>query len=183
MSTHQTTVSQMCRTLAHSTRLQLLWNVFEDTELCVRDLSLRTGISEANASIQLRALAAKELITPKRGKLKVFYKPIGRPETLCAKTLLPALRNCHDNKMSFEAIIHEATAFTHERRIQIARCLAVSDETFTSLLNKTGMTIPALNRHLKKLSDRNVIEKQGKVYQLLQPDSMLARCLLKLAVH
>ena len=183
MSTHQIAVSQMCRTLAHSTRLQLLWSVFEEEELCVRDLAIYTGISEPNASNQLRALAAKELIIRKRGKLKVFYKPIGRPETLCAKTLLSALRRCHDDEVSFETIIHEVTAFTHDRRIQIVRCLAVSDESFDSLLNKTGMNTSPLNRHLKKLLKRGVIQKQGKVFQLRQPDSMLARCLLKLAVH
>jgi len=157
--------------------------VFEDEKLCVRDLARQTGISEPNASNQLRALAAKELITSQRGKLKVFYAPVDRPETLCAKTLLPALRKCQENGVSFETVIHEATAFTHDRRIQIVRCLAASDESFTSLLKKTGMTISPLNRHLKKLSNRNVIQKQGKAYLLLQPNSMLARYLLELAVH
>ena len=183
MNTHQIIVSQMCRVLAHSTRLQLLWAVFEDEKLCVRDLARQTGISESNASNQLRALAAKELITSQRGKLKVFYAPVDRPETLCAKTLLPELRKCQKNGVSFKTVIREATAFTHDRRIQIVRCLAASDEPFTSLLEKTGMTTSPLNRHLKKLSNRNFIQKQGKVYHLRQPDSMLARRLLKLAIH
>ncbi|MBC8207448.1 MAG: winged helix-turn-helix transcriptional regulator [Kiritimatiellales bacterium] len=136
MRTPQTAASQMCRTLAHSTRLQLLWNVFEDEELCVREVAIYTGISEPNASNQLRELAAKELIIRKRGKLKVFYKPTGRPEPLFVKTLIPVLKRCHDDEVSFETIIHDATAFTHDRRIQIARCLAASDEAVDSLLKK-----------------------------------------------
>ena len=183
MSTHQTAVCQVCRTLAHSTRLQLLWDVLNEQELCVRELALQAGISDPNASNQLQALAAKELIVPKRGKLKVFYKPNNRPKALCAKNLLPALKNCQNHDVSFETVIREATAYTHERRIQIVRCLAASDESFDSLLKKTGMKIPSLNRHLKKLIDRNVIQKEGKVYQLRQPDSMLAQCLLELATH
>lgn len=183
MITHQTAVSQICRTIAHSTRLQLLWNVFEDDERCVRDLALQAGISEPNASNQLQALKAKELIIPKRGKRKVFYEPNCQPKNLCAKTLFPALRKYQENGISFETVIREATAFTHERRIQIVRCLAVSDEPFDSLLSKTGMSTPALNRHLKKLIDRNVIQKEGKVYKLCQPASVMARCLLELAAH
>ncbi len=183
MSTHQTAITRICRTLAHSTRLQLLWAIFEDGDLCVRDLALQTGISAPNASNQLQALSEKELIIPTRDKLKIFYQPVKRPETLCAKALLPALKDCQDNDVSFKKIIHEATAFTHERRIQVVRCLAASDETFGSLIKKTGMTTPSLNRHLKKLFDRKVVQKQGKVYQLQQPGSMLARCLLKLAVQ
>lgn len=183
MSTHQIAVSQICRTIAHPTRLQLLWDVFEEEELCVRDLALRTETSSPNASNQLQALAAKELITPKRGKLKVVYTPTVQPQTLCAKTLLPALWNCWNNKIEFKTIIHEATSFTHERRIQIVRCLAVSNETFDSLLKKTGMTTPALNRHLKKLSDRNIIQKQSKTYQLRRPNSLLTKCLLELTIQ
>jgi len=183
MNTHQTAVTQICRTIAQSTRLQLLWHVFTDKELCVRDLALQAGISEPNASNQLQALADKELIIPKRGKLKVIYKPVPQPETLCAKILLPALKECQNKKVSFRTVIHEATAFTHERRIQIVRCLAVSDEPVDSLIKKTGMTTSSLSRHLKKLLDRDFIQKQGKVYQLQQPDSVLAQCLLELAVQ
>jgi len=183
MSTHQTAICQICRTLAHPTRLQLLWDVFKEEERCVRDLALQSEISEPNASNQLKALASQELIIPKRGKLKVFYKPAGRPKTLCAKILLPALRQCQENGVSFETVIHMATAFTHERRIQIVRCLKAADETFDSLLNKTGMTTPSLNRHLKKLLDRNVIQKKRKVYQIRNPDFILSQSLLDLASH
>jgi len=183
MNTHQTAVTQICRTIAQSTRLQLLWSVFEDEELCVQDLALQAGISAPNASNQLQALADKELITPKRGKLKVIYKPVLRPETFCAKILLPALKECQNKKVSFQTVIRKATAFTNERRIQIVRCLAVSDESFNSLIKKTGMTTSSLSRHLKKLLNRNFIQKKGKVYQLRQPNSILAHGLLKLAVQ
>lgn len=183
MKTYQKEVSQVCRTIAHKTRLQLLWNVFEDRQFCVRDLALRTGISEPNASNQLAALAAKELIEPKRGKLTVVYRPVSQPKNICARLLLPTLQICVENKVAFDLIIHAATAFTHERRIQIVRCLAAADEPFDSLLKKTGMTTPALNRHLKKLLDRDVIQKSDKIYQIRQPGTGLSRCLLEIATQ
>ncbi len=183
MSTHQTAVSRICRTIANTTRLQLLWGIFDEEELCVRELALRAGISASNASNQLQELAAKEFIIPKRGKQKVFYKPCPLPDTTCARALLPALRICHDHSIAFQTILTQATAFTHERRIQIVRCLTVSEETFDSLLNKTGMTPPALNRHLRKLIRRRVIVKQDRIYQMQRPKSDLARCLLTLATQ
>jgi DNA-binding transcriptional ArsR family regulator len=183
MKTHQKYVSQICRTIAHTTRLKLLWDIFEDRKLCVRDLANRTGISEPNASNQLKALAAKELIEAKRGKLMVFYRPSSQPENPYAQRLLPTLHSCKENKVPFEAIIHAATAFTHERRIQIVSCLAAADESFDSLLKKTGMTTPALNRHLKKLIDRDIIHKSGRIYKIRQPGSSLARCLLGIATQ
>jgi predicted transcriptional regulator len=61
--------------------------------------------------------------------------------------------------------------------------LSASDESFDSLLKKTGMTAPALNRHLKKLHDRRIIQKTGKIYQIRQPNSGLSRCLLEIAIQ
>jgi len=180
MSTYQTEFSLICRTIANTTRLQLLWEVFNGEELSVQDLAIQAGTSKQNASNQLRALAAKEFIRPYRGKREVFYKP-ARPSAECVRQLLPILRKCHAQSLPSQAIIHQATAFTHERRIQIVRCLTASDETFESLLKRTGMTAPSQSRHLRKLLRRNVIHKQNKAYQLSHPDSKLAQCLLKLA--
>ena len=180
MNTYQTELSLLCRVIANKTRLQLLWKVFQEEELSVQDLAIQTGTSEQNASNQLRILAAKELIHPYRRNREVFYKP-ARPSTERVRILLPVLKTCHAQEISFQVIVHQATAFTHERRIQIARCLVASDETFESLLKKTGMTTPSQNRHLRKLLRRNVIRKQSKAYQLCEPDSKLSQCLLKLA--
>jgi DNA-binding transcriptional ArsR family regulator len=113
----------------------------------------------------------------------VVYHPASQPKNLCARLLLPTLQSCKENTVSFDVIIHAATAFTHERRIQVVRCLAAADQPFDSLLEKTGMTMPALNRHLKKLLDRNIIKKSGRIYQMRQPGSGLSRCLLEIATQ
>jgi len=180
MSTYQTEFSLTCRVIANATRLKLLWEIFQGEKLSVQNLAIQTGTSEQNASNQLRTLAAKELIYPCREKREVFYKP-AKPSTELARVLLPVLIKCHAQNLSFQTIIHQATAFTHERRIQIVRCLAVSDECFDSLLKKTGMTIPAQNRHLRKLLQRNIIRNKNMTYQLCEPSSKLSQCLLGLA--
>ena len=181
MSTHQTIFCHFCRVIASQTRLQLLWEIFRDQEQCVQDLAIRTGISESNVSNQLQILAEKGLIAPKREKQKAFYRPATQNSSEYAKNILPALKKCHAQEVPHRQIIQHATAFTHERRIQIVRCLVRSEETFESLLKKTGMTVPALNRHLRKLLQRNVIQKNLRAYQLVNPRDRLARHLLKLA--
>lgn len=183
MSTHQTNLAQICRTIANTTRLQLLWGVLENKNRCVWDLAIRAKISDSNASNQLRSLARSGLIMPTRGKLEVIYKPESHPDTMCAKALLPVLKDCYNRGVSFDKIIHQATSFTHERRIQVARCLGASDERFDSLLDKTGMTTPSLNRHSRKLLQRNIIRKDQDVFHLKKQTEPLPRCLLKLAVY
>lgn len=56
MSKLRPTLWRTCRVLASETRLRLLWTLFENEGLCVADLAHRIGISEQNASNQLRSL-------------------------------------------------------------------------------------------------------------------------------
>jgi len=183
MYKYQTAFVKICRIIANETRLHLLWVVFENNGLCVQDAAEKVNISSQNGSHQLSLLAAAKLLEPTREKQKVFYRPTADPETAEAKHLLSLLLQCHSDKTSFKTIIHFATAFTHERRIQIVRCLSQSDRSFESLLKKTGMTTPSQVRHLRKLRQRGFVKKQNGALALNRPESDFALGLLHMAVR
>ncbi len=175
------TLWRTCRAIAHETRLRLLWEIFKGNELCVTDLGRVVGISEPTASIQLRTLSSRGLICPVRGKLNVIYHPEANNELEHVEKLLDALRHSFANGVSFESVIHQATAFTHLRRILIVRALSASPKTFGKLMEETGIAPPALARHLNKLEARLFIKKQGKLYCLTRPKNPLGKILLEIA--
>jgi DNA-binding transcriptional ArsR family regulator len=55
-----------CRGIACESRLRLLWALFAQNELCVCAAAKQTGMGEAQASVQLRALNARGLISSRR---------------------------------------------------------------------------------------------------------------------
>jgi DNA-binding HxlR family transcriptional regulator len=183
MYAEQIAFTRVCRIIANQTRLHLLWTVMDDLEKCVALLATTAGISEHNASHQLNILQSCHLVIPHRKENRVIYmSPETSPDPF-TRSLLVALKTCKANQVSFDTIIKQATAFTHDRRIQIARCLSSAEHDFDSLVQKTGMTVPALTRHLRKLIRRNVVEKKGTMYRLIKPLEALSACLLKQAVR
>ncbi len=178
MYAYQTAFSQTCRVIASETRLKLLDLILENSGHCVEELAQLAGMSAPNASNQLSLLAGCGLIDSVRKQQKVIYRPAENPNSL----LMP-LRQCAINGTAHRLIIQHATAFTHERRIQIARCLAGGGKSFDSLLKKTGMTVPAQTRHLKKLLKRNVLAKSNEMYRLNTPPDDLSKALLALAIR
>lgn len=170
-----------CRAIAHETRLRLLWEIFKGNERSVTDLGRIVGISEPTASIQLRTLSSRGLICPVRGKLNVVYYPEANSELEHVEKLLNALRHSFANEVSFETVIHQATAFTHLRRILIVQALSTAPMTFGKLMEETGVAAPALARHLRKLEARHFVKKRGKLYGLAQPQNLLGKALLEIA--
>lgn len=182
MYAYQSAFIKTCRILANRTRLQLLWQVFLEKKLNVENLAAIAGISPQNGSTQLSLLATQGFIEKTRKQRTVIYRLSTDPGSE-AKHLLPPLIQAQLNKTPFEHIIHQTTAFTHDRRVQIARCLSISGKTFESLLNKTGMTEPALTRHLRKLKNRDIIVRTNGQFSLKKSNDYLARCLLELAIR
>jgi DNA-binding MarR family transcriptional regulator len=165
--------------IANSTRLTLLWLLFE-RDLCVEESAVQSGISPHHASTLLSSMAAKGLIIAERHNRRVVYRPhLHGPQD----QLLTALKKEKNLKTSYADIIAQATAFTHERRIQIARTLSAATRTFEELRNLTGLTSQAQTRHLRKLLRRGVVEKNGELYRLQKPSSSLAKHLLSMAVR
>lgn len=176
------TLWRTCRALACETRLRLLWNIFQYEKLSVSELAQQTGICVPTATLHLRALNARGLIIPHREKMKVFYRARANPAIAVAPALLMALRNCYANSVPFHAVVRQATAFTHERRIELIRALNGSDLTFDELLEKTGMSASALSRHLSKLKARGFIRRNRGKYRRATPPNELGTVLLNAAL-
>jgi len=171
------TIWRTCRVIACETRLQLLWLLFETKDLGVVELGREVGISEPNASIQLRALGARGLITAVRKKQRVIYTPSANPKVHGAEALLSALQHCHQSGDSFKTLIRQATAFTHPRRIEIFSTLCASPCTSEELQEKTGISAPALSNHLAKLEARRFIKESDKRYRPIASRNTLGRTL------
>lgn len=181
MNSLNPTLWRTCRVLACETRLQLLWNIFRNENLGVTELAQLTGISQPTATIQLRALNARGLIVPHREKMKVFYRAQANSTVTFAPELLAALRECCNHDVSFKTIIRQATSFTHERRIELARALEKSELSLNELLEKTGMSSSSLSRHLGKLKARGLIRHSRGKYLLIKPATGLSSVLMKAA--
>lgn len=181
MSKLRPTLWRTCRVLASETRLRLLWALFQNEGLCVADLACLTGISEQNASNQLRALNARGLITPRRLGLRVLYCPEPNTEVEHAQTLLNALRDCCEKKMPHPVIIRQATAFTHARRILIIKALTNGSLSFADLHEQTGIPSPSLAHHLQKLEARRFVRRGNGTYYQNTPGNSFGRILKKVA--
>jgi DNA-binding transcriptional ArsR family regulator len=168
--------------LSCETRLELLRLLFEKGELCVSELARLTGTTSHNASTQLRALNARGLISPRREKLRVIYRAEANAETASAPVLLEALRAAFTKKTPIRTIFHICTAFTHPRRIEIARSLTKApQQTFGEMLDDTAMSSSALATHLEKLLSRGFVKKREGRYGLVRLKDPLRRVLLQAA--
>jgi DNA-binding transcriptional ArsR family regulator len=170
-----------CRVVANETRLTLLWHLFERGELCVNQLQSLAGMTQPNASNQLRLLNAQGLILYRRKKMNVIYRAEAVGDATDAVALLHALRRCYEESVPFSAVIRAATAFTHERRIEIVCALNKGSLLYNELMDATGMGSSALSRHLRKLETRGLVRCIGGQYRLRRPESILGAALLKIA--
>jgi DNA-binding transcriptional ArsR family regulator len=172
----------LCRGIACESRLRLLWLLFENSELCVSDAQALSGMSRPNTSNQLKAMHALGLISFRREKMNVIYRaePVF-PESAAAR-LLEALRACYERSVPFSKVIHDATAFSQGRRIELARAIGAQGGDFDLLQEKTGLSRATLFRQLDKLERRGVIRNDPGSYRLCPPDGILAKVLLDLAV-
>ena len=171
-----------CRVIASETRLRLLWEIFEAEELTVMELQFLVGISLGNASNQLRLLNDYGLIVSRRSEMSVIYRAEANEAVKFSRELLKALHGCYVRSESFAEIIQQATALTHQRRIEIVRALQKAALDFQSLQDATGMSMPALSRHLNKLERRGFVKRTGKLISLGRPGKALGRKLLMLAL-
>lgn len=76
-----------------------------------------------------------------------------------------------------------ATAFTHPRRVEVFRSIHTSTQTFWQLQAATGISASALERHLRKLKSRGLIECQAGHYVAVCRGDAVGRKLAELAVE
>lgn len=65
-------VVEVFKTLGDTTRAKILYLLREEC-LCVRDIAIRTGISESGVSHQLSELKEKKLVKAERDKNTMYY--------------------------------------------------------------------------------------------------------------
>ncbi len=145
-------------------------------------LATRTGSSEKTTGIYLRAISARGLITARPAGRWVFYTAQANPSVDHAGTLLSIVRICCQTGMQNKEVIHCATAFTHPRRIKIVAQLHHKTMTAEELAMATQISPPALHRHLRKLIERDMVERSNKQYALKIPANPLGQALLQAAI-
>lgn len=157
-----------------------MYALFEADRQCVLELADHVQISESHASLHLRALNSRGLITACRRKLKVFYTTEANPEVDAAPVLLRALRTCYQGRVPIKVLKKQATAFTHPRRIEMMRLISTSGISIDALTKKTGISSAALNRHLNKLHVRGFVSGKNNCYRAQTPPDALSRALLRI---
>ena len=175
------TLWRTCRVLANEKRLSCLKAVLEQPGRSVGELAERVCISEALASELLRALQARGLIQANRQSRWVYYSPKPDPMVIGVRPLLEALKRALlVEGMSENEMIHTLTAFTHPRRLEILRCLqkAADDTSVEKLAASTRISLPALYRHLVKLTARGLVSCNEKGWRLTRCSGRLEITLL-----
>ncbi len=174
------TLWRTCRVIASTTRLRLLWKIFQSEGLCVGELARATGASRENATIQLRALNARGLIMSTRRGKRVIYRAEANPGVDGAEEILDALRESFIAKIPLKIVFREATAFTHSRRIFLMKTVILSSGSFDELLETSGMSPIALRWNLSKLEARGFVKAHGDFYEAGYPKNPLGKCLMRL---
>lgn len=175
-----------CRALANRRRLQVFQFVQANPGRTVSVVAEACGISTVSACQSLRTLNARGLLRVGRMSRWVAYH-VGHdpcvPETAAiVRALCSRLGTTGD--VGIETTFRELTAFTHVRRVRIVYALAKQGNlTFSTLCSVTGISQPALCRHLKKLESRGVVRKRKGMYVCARPTSPLLRTLMRLAVR
>ena len=145
------TIWRTCRVLANEVRLKMLWRLFQQRRSSMGELAAWGGISEATASKGLRSLNARGLIRAERIGKNVYYAPEANPEVEHAESILTALKKGYEQVVPYEHVIHVVTAFTHPRRVEILIVLSERSFDVPELSIRTQISVPALQRHLRKL--------------------------------
>ena len=183
MDSLKPTLWRTCRVLANEKRLSCLKAVLEQPGCSVGEIAERVSISEALASEILRALQARGLIRANRQSRWVYYSPKPDPLVVDAGPLFKALRRALlvEGKSERE-IIHVLTAFTHPRRLEILRRLQkVPDGVSANDLSVfTRISLPALYRHLAKLTARGLVFCDDTGWRMTRCSGRLEIALLSL---
>ena len=173
---------RVCRVVSQENRLRLLWTLFADGELCVQRLSSGLEMTQPNTTLQLQILLSAGLVRFRREKMNVIYRAEADSRFVCSEQLMAGLRACYDDSVPIRTVMRQATALTHERRIEIARALKKAGcLSYNQLMDRSQMNSSALSRHLHKLQSRGFVVKDQGVYSLAIPPVAFGVLLLNLA--
>jgi DNA-binding transcriptional ArsR family regulator len=177
----QPTLWRTARVLAAPARLDCLRQVVGSPGLCVEEVADAAGIQAAFASMSLRALQARGLISARRESRWVRYFPEADPLVPSAAPILACMAEAFRTGISNEQIIHQVTAFTHPRRLTLLRRLSEkSPMAFLVLAGVCGMSLSALVRHVRKLEKRALVSTDEAAASLLPVPSGINETFLSL---
>ena len=176
------TLWRSCRILSGKTRVELLRLVVDRPDLSVAELAAQLKISVPRASQELRRLQSRGLIQAVRTGVHVRYRPV--PDRLVS-TAAPLLQAMQETFRQFppdadEHSLRIAAAFSHARRLALARLLLPGAMDIQSLEEMAGMARNPLNRHLRILREGGVIRRSGKILALAENPHPLAQGLLEI---
>lgn len=178
----QPTLWRTCRVLANRPRLRILGLLARAPALTVSAVAERLELSLPLASLYLRALEARGLLTSRRSGRYVRYALNASSAVEPARKLAAALRfTFQRDPTPVETVFKLATTFTHPRRIEIYRAVAIRSSTSGQLQAVTRISARALFRHLLKLEARGFIVGRQNHYGLADRPDVLGRTLALLA--
>jgi predicted ArsR family transcriptional regulator len=174
-----------CRALANRRRLEVFQSLLTNSDRTVSAVAETCSISTVSASQSLRTLNARGLLRVGRTGRWVAYHVGHDPAVPETAAILRALcSQLGEGGAGIEATFKELTAFTHPRRIRIVRALAKHGGLpFATLCGVTGISPPALCRHMRKLESRGAVRKRKGAYVCARPASPLLRTLMRLAIR
>ena len=178
------TLWRTCRVLANRNRLRIFHSLLQQPDQTVSAIANRFDLSLSVASESLRLLESRSLLTVRRSGKYVKYRvvPASRdnPKSRLSAELRAIFRERTSTKAT-EGIFQLVTAFTHPRRIEIFRALWVRPRTFDQVQSATGMSAPALSRHVGKLEARRFLECRDGLYTVVRRVDPLRRELMRVA--
>lgn len=177
------TLWRTCRVLANRTRLRILGLLIFHSPQTVSAVAARLNLPMPVASLGLRSLEARGLLTVRRVKLHAHYRLNDIP-TGDARDLVAALKSAFRSELSPENLIFRlSTAFTHPRRVEIFRLLQTQPCAAARLRIATGISGPALVRHLEKLKARGFVVSQKNIYSTTKPRQAFGHTLAQMAAQ
>ncbi len=171
-----------CRVIAQKTRLALLRELILNPGLNVTELTLSVDRTESAVSMHLKQLHTAGLVVPYRQDQQVLYSVEAPANARFALQILPFLIKTLEKEAAYDPIIRMATAFTHQRRIEILRLLRTGPQSADYLMEKTKMKRSSFYRQIHKLEGRGFISQAGADYGISCPNTPLAKALLKAAL-
>jgi DNA-binding transcriptional ArsR family regulator len=175
------TLWRTSRVLANRRRLDCLKAVLDDPGLTVEAVAEGSKVPVSAASVALRALQARGLISARRISRWVSYHPVADPLVPSAEPVLKAVSAAFQEGLSAESIIRQVTAFTHPRRLLAVRCLQKESPLDIAILAvRCQMSGQAAYRHVGKLAARGVVSFGDGQVALLPVESGIPAAFLAL---
>lgn len=174
------TLWRTCRVLANPRRLAILRALLNHPPQPVTQVAAACDLPFTTASQYLRLLQSRGLCRAVRTGKWVLYELHADRSVEGTIPLLSGLKRVLSSQTDdFEGIIRTLTAFTHPRRIELVAHLCGSGhQSVEDLRKKTGMSSPAIFRHVDKLVRHGLVEwREGSVRLAPPCDALAAACI------